>query len=235
MSRCAPWCSRLVARLDDRRASPRRPRRALLAAAMAAVACASTIGAQARPRGDNEFQVGDRIVLKVEGEPQLSDTFTVTKGPALMLPIIGNLSLAGVRRDSVQKVLAAAVAKYYRDPSVQARALVRVAVLGEVLRPGFYAVPTDMLVPDVVMAAGGPTALAQIENLRITRLGADLMPRDSIQSAIAEGRTISQIDIRSEDQFVVPKAADSQKTIQMIATLITIPVAILTVILLLKK
>src|SRR2546426_8239765 len=41
-----------------------------------------------------EFQVGDRILLHVEGDSALSDTFTVVAGPALRLPPIGEISLA---------------------------------------------------------------------------------------------------------------------------------------------
>jgi protein involved in polysaccharide export with SLBB domain len=198
---------------------------------VAAVLCgAASVGAQARPRGDNDLQVGDRIVLKVDGEPLLTDTFTVVRGPVLVLPIVGSVSLAGVRRDSVEKVLSDAVARYYRLPTVHARVLVRVAVLGEVARPGFYSVPTDVLVPDVVMAAGGPTPTAQVNQIRVTRLGADLMSRDSIQSAIAQGRTLSQIDVRSEDQFLVPRAADSERVIRLVSLWLTIPLAIVTLI-----
>jgi protein involved in polysaccharide export with SLBB domain len=193
------------------------------------------IGAQARPRAGDEFQLGDRVALRVEGDAQLTDTFTVTRGPTLLLPIIGNVSLAGVKRDSVEKVLAEAIGKYYRNPSVRARALVRVAVLGEVARPGFYALPTDMLVPDVVMAAGGPTPAAQIEGIRITRLGAELLPRDSIQNAIARGLSLSQIDVRSEDQFVIPRAADSERALRVISAWVTIPIAIASLILLARR
>lgn len=204
--------------------------RVLAACVMVAAAGAATLGAQARRGAVNDLQEGDRVVVKFDGDPQLTDTFTVSRGPMLVLPVVGNVSLAGVRRDSIESVLTAAIGKYYRNPTVHAHALVRVAVLGEVLRPGFYAVPTDMLVPDVVMVAGGPTPLAQIEGIKITRLGVPLLAQDSTQSAIARGLTISQIGVRSEDQFTVPKAADSERTVRIVAELITIPVALLTVI-----
>src|SRR2546426_852974 len=40
------------------------------------------------------FQAGDRILLHVEVDSALSDTFTVVAGPALRLPNIGEISLA---------------------------------------------------------------------------------------------------------------------------------------------
>jgi protein involved in polysaccharide export with SLBB domain len=201
-----------------------------LAAVLALALCgAGALGAQSTTRG-NDLQVGDRIVLRVDGEPQLTDTFTVGRGQVLMLPIVGNVSLAGVRRDSVERVLFEAVSRFYRNPAVHARALMRVAVLGEVARQGFYSVPTDALIPDVLMAAGGPTSNALVDRIRVTRLGAELMSRDSIQHAIAQSRTLSQIDIRSEDQFIVPRAAEPDHTIRTVSLWLTIPIAIATLI-----
>jgi len=37
-------------------------------------------------RPPEPFQVGDRILLVVEGDTTLSDTFTVVAGPAIQLP-----------------------------------------------------------------------------------------------------------------------------------------------------
>jgi polysaccharide export outer membrane protein len=207
-------------------------KRALLAVVVVALGCAATLGAQARPRANSACQVGDRILLRVVGEPELTDTFTVSAGPALILPVVGSVSLAGVRRDSVESVLTNAIAKYFRDPTVHARALVRVAVLGEVLRPGFYAVPSDALVSDVLMAAGGPTPNAQVDALRVTRDGAELLSRDATKKVVAQGLTLTQIDIMSEDQFIVPHVADPERTIRIISVLVAIPVAVITVLLL---
>ena len=205
--------------------------RAVLAALFVALGCAAALGAQSTSAA-GDFQVGDRIILRVDVEPQLTDTFTVSAGPALLLPIVGNVSLAGVRRAQIEKILTEAVAKYYRNPVVRARALVRIAILGQVLHPGFYAVPADMLVPDVLMVAGGPTPTAEVNAIRVTRGGALLIASDSTKKAIARGLTISQLGVRSEDQFNVPLASDSERTIRIIAEILAIPIAIFTVIIL---
>ena len=188
--------------------------------------------AQTPPAAENDFHVGDRVVLRVDVEPQLTDTFTVRAGPTLVLPIVGNVPLAGVRHDQIETVLSQAIAKYYRNPVVHARALVRIAVLGEVMHPGFYAVPTDVLVPDVVMVAGGPTSTAGINAIRVLRNGQELMRGDSTKTAIAHGMTLTQLGIQSEDQFVVPPLPDPEKKLRVIAELLAIPIAIATVLIL---
>src|SRR5690349_14174494 len=69
---------------------------------------------------DPYLRAGDRILLRVTGEPQLTDTFTVIAGPAIDLPTLGTVPLAGVRRDSVEAHLATFLARYLRDPQVRA-------------------------------------------------------------------------------------------------------------------
>ena len=100
---------------------------------------------------------GDRILLYVTGEPQLSDTFTVTPGPAIDLPTFGTVPLAGVRRDNVTPHLTAFLGRYIRDPQVRAQVLLRIGIAGEVTRPGFYAMPSTAVLEDLIMAAGGMT------------------------------------------------------------------------------
>jgi protein involved in polysaccharide export with SLBB domain len=203
----------------------------LVAGAFAVLFFAASLHAQARPVLTDAFQVGDRILLRVAGEAQLTDTFTVAAGPLVNLPIVGTVSLVGVRRDSVEKVLLEAISKFYRDPIVHARALVSVAVLGEVLRPGFYAVPSDMRFPDVLMVAGGPTPTAKVDAMRVTRSGAELLSVDSTKKAVANGLTLSQIGIQAEDQFFVPRVADPERALRIVSALVALPIAILTILL----
>src|SRR5512140_2845978 len=64
------------------------------------------------------FQAGDRIILSVDGEKQLTDTFVVRSGRVLELPVIGVVPLSGVRRADIQSYLAGVVGRYVRDPVV---------------------------------------------------------------------------------------------------------------------
>src|SRR6267154_1476674 len=52
-----------------------------------------------------DFQTGDRIVIRVEGEAQLTDTFVVSNGPQLDLPQVGTVSLQGVLRSELKSRL----------------------------------------------------------------------------------------------------------------------------------
>jgi protein involved in polysaccharide export with SLBB domain len=156
------------------------------------------------------FQVGDRVMIRVEGDSALSDTFTVVTGPALQLPIIGAISLVGVRRADIQSHLTRELGRYFKDPIVEARALIRVSVMGEVTKPGFYAVPIDLVLADALMVAGGATQAARVDKLRVLRGSGSLLEGDRLQSAIARGATLEELGIRAGDRIQVPAQADRE-------------------------
>src|SRR6266540_4205277 len=74
------------------------------------------------------FQVGDRILLHVEGDSALSDTFTVVAGPALRhtstvvggralaWPITAETALAGVVRRTLEPPLTRELGRYIKAP-----------------------------------------------------------------------------------------------------------------------
>lgn len=155
-------------------------------------------------RGSTPFQVGDRILLRVEGDSALSDTFTVVTGPALRLPEIGEISLADVPRSDVETYLARELGRYIKDPNLEARALIRISVVGEVTRPGFYAVPIDLVLPDALMLAGGATSDARIDRVSVMRGKTSLLDEAALQAAVARGATLDELGMRAGDRIQVP-------------------------------
>jgi len=176
------------------------------------------------------FQVGDRILLHVEGDSALSDTFTVVAGPALRLPLIGEIALAGVRRTDLEAHLSRELGRYIKDPVVQARALIRVSVVGEVIRPGFYAVPVDLVLPDALMLAGGATQSARVDRLRILRGNASLWSGTDLQAAIARGATLDELGIRAGDRIQVPPRGDPESKWRVAGIIVTTLATAVTVV-----
>jgi polysaccharide export outer membrane protein len=134
----------------------------------------------------------------------LSDTFTVVTGPALRLPEIGEISLAEVPRSDVETYLARELGRYIKDPTVEARALIRISVVGEVTRPGFYAVPIDLVLPDALMLAGGATSDARIDRVSVMRGKTSLLNEAALQAAVARGATLDELGMRAGDRIQVP-------------------------------
>jgi protein involved in polysaccharide export with SLBB domain len=190
--------SALVDRLDAALRSP------VYSDSLKARARAELEEARARLK-DGDFQVGDRILLAVQGESTLTDTFTVAPGRQLQLKPIGTISLQGVLHAELQSYLKDKISQYVRNPRVQAHTLLRVAIDGAVARPGFYSVAAEGLLTDALMAAGGPSATAMIEKTRIERGGRELLTIAAVKAAVAQGITLDKLGVRAGDRILVPQ------------------------------
>jgi len=176
-----------------------------------------------------DFQTGDRILLRVEGEQQLSDTFTVGAGPSLPLPRLEALPLAGVLRSELQGKLEGHLAKYLRQPVVQAWPLIRLLVEGDVAHPGFYAVAPELPLADVITAAGGLTPRSKPTSIRIERDGTKILSGPALVQAMGRGYSIDYLNLRAGDRVLVPSKGDFARTAGIIGALVAVPVAIYTI------
>ncbi len=158
---------------------------------------------------EGDFQVGDRISLLVEGEPTLTDTFSILEPKVVRLPTVGDVPMTGVLRSELEPHMRTHLAKFLREPVVRARSLIRLALLGEVTKPGFYVMPTDIVLSDALMMAGGPTGAAKVKKVRIEREGEPIWHDEALQQALAEGRTLDQLNLRAGDQVVMPRSSGS--------------------------
>lgn len=173
-------------------------------------------------------RVGDRVLLRVDGEPQLTDTFEVSSGPVVQLPAIGPVSLAGVTRDSLSTYFAGVLGNYLRDPVVHAELLIRVGVVGEVAKPGYYSVPDDLLFSDLLMHAGGPTKEADVHKMKLERGDTVRWSGKKVHEAVTGSRTLAELGLQSGDQVEIPAIVrhDPLATVQIISILVAIPTAI---------
>lgn len=196
-----------------------------------------------------DFRVGDQLQIIVEDpgpvpgavgggggavsatvEQQLSDTFTVGSNRDLTLPDVGVVSLRGVLRAELESFLTAQIARTVRDPVVHAHALINLAVSGGVLKPGYYLVPANAVLPAVITAAGGASARGELTKAMIKR-GPDIfVDAKKVREAVAEGRTIDDLDLRPGDEIMVPEKSGTgaREAIGFTAMLLTIPITLYT-------
>lgn len=183
-------------------------------------------------RGD--FQVGDRVVLSVERETDLTSTFIVTDGPSLILPRIREISLSGVLRSELEDYLRAQIGRFVENPQVHAHPTIRVSIIGAVPQPGFYAAPSDALITEVVRLAGGPTPASQVDEIKIEREGRTLYSEAEIRQASFEGRTLDDLDIRPGDRIRVPQRGAgglgvAETAIRWSTMLMSLPITIFSI------
>ena len=158
---------------------------------------------------DGDFHPGDKIILTYYSDATHTDTLIVRAGSVVELPGKVVLPLQGVLRSELNDRLTAELLKYVKAENVNATPLTRIGVLGEVSRPGYFAVRSDIPITDAMMLAGGPTATADVARSVVKRGSVEYRSADATRRAIAAGITLDQFGIEAGDEIVVGKNDDS--------------------------
>ena len=139
--------------------------RGLFVLALAAPALAQT----------EKLGVGDTVRVSVHQQADLTTEARISERGTIAMPLVGELKLAGLSQREAAAAIAASLkdGKYLKNPQVSvALTAVRsrqVSVLGEVARPGRYALDdTSSRLTDVIAAAGGisPTGADTVTVMR---------------------------------------------------------------------
>jgi hypothetical protein len=152
---------------------------------------------------DGDFQVGERIVLTVVSDAAHTDTLLVRAGRFIDLPGNVELPLTGVLRSEIASRVTTEILKYVKASSVEVVPLTRIAVLGEVVRPGYFALRSDVPITDAIMIAGGPTTSADIDQTVVKRANREYRSVNETRHAIANGLTIDQLGLSAGDVVLV--------------------------------
>ena len=179
---------------------------------------------------EGDFRVGDRVLLTVEREEALTDTFTVRDGRELVLPTVGSIPLDGVLRAELEERVRSEIARYLREPVVRTRTLIRVTITGGVVTPGFYSLPTELPVSEALMRAGGPTPDAELDGIRIEREGRTVWTPERLRPGVIQGRTLDELNLVAGDRIIVPEEGRGlgalESPVRVLSLLLTIPAAI---------
>lgn len=182
-----------------------------------------------RRLSEGDFRIGDRIFVELEATAlsgtaaiptqvlEVRDTVTVLSGSRIVVRGVGEIALAGVLRSELQGRINTAVNEVVLNARSSARPLVRIAVFGSVARPGFFIVPMESRLDDVVMLAGGPVQDAASEQIRVVRGDTVVLSSAEVQSMIANGVVIGEMGIQEGDNIYVSRGRqrlDRQQTLQ---------------------
>lgn len=182
---------------------------------------------------------GDRLKITVYEAPELSGDFEVLPDGTLSLPLAGTLSVQGLTLDETTRALQQHFNRVLRFPiitlALTSRRPVRVAIGGEVNRPGVYTVGSGVntalgetnsgsqtgttrletgqaTLTQVIQQAGGITETADIRNVILEREGGRGQPRRRIEINLWEllqNTDLSQDPIlRDGDRILISRARD---------------------------
>jgi len=152
---------------------------------------------------NGDFQPGDRIIVVTRGDSTTVDTVTVQSDRAVALQKLPPIPLEGVLRSELPSYLGQQLRQYVKRDLVRATPLVPVGVLGEVVHPGFYRVPLQITLGDLLMVAGGPSPQADLTRVRIRRGQSTIIDEHTIRDAMVRGLPLGELGIDAGDEVVL--------------------------------
>lgn len=119
---------------------------------------------------------GDRLTVRVAGEPDLTADYLIDGSGNISMPYIQTVNVAGQTTANIEKSITARLqAGYLRDPkvSVAVTTLRPFYILGEVNTAGSFSYQPGMTVQNAVAIAGGYSARADHGAVMLTRKNAN--------------------------------------------------------------
>ncbi len=119
---------------------------------------------------------GDRLTIRVAGEPDLTADFLVDGSGNISMPYVQSLNVGGLTTPKIEAMIAERLRTgYLRDPqvSVQVTTLRPFYILGEVNAAGSFAYQPGITVQNAIAIAGGYGGRADHRQVLLTRKTAE--------------------------------------------------------------
>lgn len=158
---------------------------------------------------EGDVQVGEALLIDVTGTPheKLTSQYQVTPARTIVVPTVGEVSVAGVLQSELQAHLTQEFNRKIVAFQLSVRIPVRLEMTGAVRNPGAFVVPREFSLLDALnnaSTAGGVTESARIDDLRILRGGRVVMEGEEWRQARMTNRTLADLGVRNGDVVEVP-------------------------------
>ena len=189
-------------------------------------------GAQASPPADSlsplAVRPGDVVRITVWGHQELSGEFPIDENYDLLYPLVGPINVRSLTVRQLRERLNTELGQLFQRPFIAVTPLFRVAVLGEVFKPGLYSADPTLTVFDLLALAGGPSRDANAKKMQLLRGGESI--HVSLEPSAVAQSTLRELGMRSGDQLVVPRTAftrDDWSLLIQVATLALLTYSVL--------
>mgnify|MGYP001157849105 FL=1 len=151
---------------------------------------------------------GDQIEISVWGVTEFRQQMEIDREGSIIVPRIGKIYLSGKNLIQAKKYLQDIFSRTYRDIKLELTLVkprqITVFVMGEVVKPGTYAITTSSSILEILGLAGGITERGSMRKVSIvhrdgTKQEIDLYP-------VFFGDGLPDITIQAEDVVYVPLA-----------------------------
>lgn len=173
---------------------------------------------------DYRLAAGDEVIINVWGASEMKITQKITPDGLINIPNIGPVSLSGLTVDQAAiqiknelgRIMSGLVSP--EDPNTfvsvslgQIRS-VKVNIVGEVVRPGSYTLPSLATLFNAIYAAGGVNDIGTLRNIKVYRNSKEIATLD-VYDYLLNGNFDSNIRLEDNDMIIVG-TYDNQVTIR---------------------
>ncbi|MGL5880781.1 MAG: polysaccharide biosynthesis/export family protein [Xenococcaceae cyanobacterium] len=164
----------------------------------------------------NQYRLaaGDGIAISVPSFPEFGGASVVDSEGNVSAPILGRIAVAGLTLKEVETKISYELNRRYLqelpEVNVNLNTLrpAEIAVLGEVARPGYYALTTGAPVFAALISAGGSTNNADLRSVLIRRTlidGTLVEKKVDLYTPLLVGQKIPNLRLQGGDTIVVAK------------------------------
>lgn len=189
----------------------------VLAAVLALLSLAGFARAQSDVEADfYRLEIGDRIAVSVLEDPSLNQTVLVRPDGRVTLPLAGTVPAQGRTTEALQSTIRRALARNFVEAPTVTVALVGLGenrippgfyIVGEVARPGRYALETPVDILQGLALAGGAGAFAASDRIQLRRRveGVETITLFDFDRVADDASTFDFLPLTDGDVIVVPQ------------------------------
>lgn len=164
-------------------------------------------GNQIAVESDYIIGPGDDILLRIWGPEVFNGQLTVDGSGAIYVPGVGDIHVAGLRFDQLQKQISSEMSRTYRNFNISVNLgrlrSIQVYVVGEARHPGAYTVSSLSTVLNVLFACGGPNVQGSQRHIQVRRTGQPALEFD-LYDFILHGDKSKDIALQTGDTLFIP-------------------------------
>lgn len=174
--------------------------------------CATT-PAPEPPTRYPEYQVGapDQLTVMILPEPAVLEDVVVRPDGKITVQLVGDVPAGGRTLGEIAEDIERRISKFKRGAVVtvklQSAQSSSVTVIGEVQRPGAFALDKQLRVAEALGMVGGPTSLANDDSVRVVRPGNPTQVISVDMDAIRAGDLTTNVQLYGGDIIYVPPTA----------------------------
>ncbi len=151
-----------------------------------------------------DLRVGDQLVITMLGDSAVRvDTATVRDGMVVSFAGLPDADVGGLVQAEIRGRLQAHTDRFFKNRTLRVSVPTRIAVLGEIRTPGFYSIPADRPIAELIMLAGGPTPLTDLNKVSVRRNGDRILSASAWDRAQKAGMTVGELGLRGGDEIEI--------------------------------